>query len=166
MNMPRTVGSTRRRWSRTKRQPWEPFEGRVPYGSRLAQALHLSPMVVEALIAFGEARWPRRLWAPWRRRFEIYFESRDEDQTGKFTWYVVSRIGWQDRLGKPPQRDYYPVELRFSVRQDQPAVLEIMGRSAYLNRLSLDRVLQEILEDEVQAHRMDDERFQEMKRLL
>lgn len=156
----------RRRWSRVKRKPWEPYEGRVPYGSRLAQALHLSPMVVEALIAFGEARWPRRFWAPWRRRFEIYFESRDEDRTGKFAWYVVARVGWQDRLGKPLQRDYYPVELRFSTRQDQPAVFEVMGRTAYLNRLSLEKVLQGLLDEEVQPRRMDEERFREMKRLM
>jgi len=161
-----TTPHKRRRWAHVKRKPWEPYEGRVPYGSRLAQALHLSPMIVEVLIAFGEARWPRRFWAPWRRRFEIYFEARDEGRTGKFVWYVVSRLGWQDRLGKPLQRDYYPIELRFSTRQDQPAVLEIMGHTAYLNQLSLERALQEILDEEVQPRRMDDERFREMKRLV
>lgn len=156
----------RRRLQRTQRPPWEPFEGQIPYDSRLAEARQLTPMVVEALYAFGEARWPRRLWAPWRRRFEIYFESADEGQLGRFGWYVVARAGWQDRLGKPLQRDYYLVSLRFSNRQDQPAVFEVMGRTAYLNRLSLDRVLQELLEDEVQPHRTDEAFFRELERLL
>ena len=155
----------KRRWSRTKRQPWDPFEGVVPYGSRLAEASHLSSMVAEALSAFGEKRWPRHLWAPWRRRFNIYFETGNEDRVGKFAWYIVSRAGWQDRIGKPPQQDYYPVELRFSPRQDQPAVFEIMGRTAYLNRLSLDRVLLDVLENEVQAQRREAAWFEGMRRL-
>ncbi|MCD6289729.1 MAG: hypothetical protein J7M34_04435 [Anaerolineae bacterium] len=156
----------KRRWFREKRPPWEPIQGQVPYDSRLAEARRLSPMVVETLTAFGETRWPRRPWAPWRRRFDIYFEGKDEGRVGKFVWYVVARQGWQDRLGKPPQRDYYAVELRFSLRQDQPAVFDIMGHSAYLNRLSLERVLQEILDDAVQPHRTDAETFQEMERLV
>ena len=155
----------KRKWFQSRRRPSEPFAGRVPYGSRLAEALHLSPMVVEALTAFGEQRWPRRLWAPWAKRFDIYFEAKDEDRTGKFVWYIVSRRGWQDRLGKPSQQDYYPLELRFSLRQDQPAVFEIMGRTAYLNRLSLDRVLEEILAAEVQPHRTDSDRFREMEKV-